>query len=76
MYVYACHQLCYPVCGWVKGHKHIRIDGKTAPEIRQSLCDEFQHDQECLVAVLSITTANAGVRTTPFNTLNDSSIPS
>jgi len=47
----------------VKGHKHIRIDGKTPPVVRQSLCDQFQHDQDCLVAVLSITTANAGVRT-------------
>ena len=29
-------------------------------ESRQLLCDRFQHDDSCLVALLSITTANAG----------------
>lgn len=41
-------------------HNYIRIDGCTPAELRQSYCDRFQHDEQCLVAVLSITTANAG----------------
>ena len=44
----------------VQGYEHIRIDGRTPPETRQLLCDKFQHDELCLVALLSITTANAG----------------
>ena len=43
-----------------QGYDHIRIDGRTPVETRQLLCDRFQHDESCLVAVLSITTANAG----------------
>ena len=46
---------------WLQGHGHIRIDGKTAADVRQSYCNKFQHDEKCLVAVLSITTANAGM---------------
>lgn len=38
----------------------IRIDGRTPSEERQSLCDQFQHDAQTLVALLSITAANAG----------------
>ena len=45
----------------IKGYGHIRIDGKTPAEVRQAYCDKFQHDEQCLVAVLSITTANAGI---------------
>ena len=44
----------------LQGYDHIRIDGRTPVETRQLLCDRFQHDESCLVAVLSITTANAG----------------
>ncbi|XP_064465934.1 SWI/SNF-related matrix-associated actin-dependent regulator of chromatin subfamily A-like protein 1 [Ornithodoros turicata] len=40
---------------------HIRIDGKTLPETRKQLCDKFQYDETCKVAVLSITAANAGI---------------
>lgn len=38
----------------------IRIDGRTPSEERQPLCDRFQHDAHTLVALLSITAANAG----------------
>ncbi len=31
--------------------------------MRQALCDQFQHSEQCQVAVLSITTANAGTNT-------------
>ena len=41
-------------------YKFIRIDGSTAAGVRQSLCDHFQQDKDCLVAVLSITAANTG----------------
>ncbi|XP_065896709.1 SWI/SNF-related matrix-associated actin-dependent regulator of chromatin subfamily A-like protein 1 isoform X2 [Dysidea avara] len=47
-----------------KKRQHIRIDGKTLPTIRQNLCDQFQHDENCIAAVLSITTANAGLTLT------------
>ena len=38
----------------------IRIDGSTPARVRQSLCDQFQQDKDCVVAVLSITAANTG----------------
>lgn len=38
----------------------IRIDGRTPSEERQALCDQFQHNAHTLVALLSITAANAG----------------
>ena len=41
-------------------YKFIRIDGSTPAAVRQSLCDQFQQNKECLVAVLSITAANTG----------------
>ena len=41
-------------------HDYVRIDGCTPAELRQGYCDRFQHDEQCLIAVLSITTANAG----------------
>ena len=44
----------------LQDYEYIRIDGRTPVESRQLLCDRFQHDETCLVAVLSITTANAG----------------
>ena len=43
-----------------QGYGYIRIDGRTPAELRQTYCDQFQHDEKCLIAVLSITTANAG----------------
>ena len=45
----------------LQSYGHIRIDGRTAAEVRQTYCDQFQHDEKCLVAVLSITAANAGI---------------
>ena len=41
-------------------YQFIRIDGSTPAGIRQSLCDQFQQNKGCLVAVLSITAANTG----------------
>lgn len=45
----------------IQSYGYIRIDGKTPSDMRQAYCDQFQHDEKCLVAVLSITTANAGI---------------
>ncbi|XP_015607766.1 SWI/SNF-related matrix-associated actin-dependent regulator of chromatin subfamily A-like protein 1 isoform X2 [Cephus cinctus] len=44
--------------------KYIRIDGKTTSEQRKALVDIFQERSEYLVAILSITAANAGVTLT------------
>ena len=41
-------------------HQYIGIDGRTSPTIRQTMCDQFQHDEQYVTAVLSITTANVG----------------
>ncbi|KAJ8680973.1 hypothetical protein QAD02_016760 [Eretmocerus hayati] len=42
----------------------IRIDGKTNPEQRKFFVDTFQKEERVLVAVLSITAANAGITMT------------
>ncbi|XP_034945253.1 SWI/SNF-related matrix-associated actin-dependent regulator of chromatin subfamily A-like protein 1 isoform X2 [Chelonus insularis] len=47
--------------------KYIRIDGNTNSEIRKNNVDLFQTSDECLVAVLSITAANAGITLTAAN---------
>ncbi|CAG7838280.1 unnamed protein product [Allacma fusca] len=54
------------ICEALEGVKcrYIRIDGTTASEERKKLCDIFQLSQDCLVAVLSITAANAGITLT------------
>ncbi|XP_067126580.1 LOW QUALITY PROTEIN: SWI/SNF-related matrix-associated actin-dependent regulator of chromatin subfamily A-like protein 1 [Centruroides vittatus] len=44
--------------------KYIRIDGSTKSEDRKDCCDIFQFNDECRVAVLSITAANAGISLT------------
>ena len=44
--------------------KHIRIDGKTNPERRKYLVDQFQNYDDCVAAVLSITAANVGITLT------------
>ncbi|KAL8607947.1 hypothetical protein ACOMHN_005502 [Nucella lapillus] len=44
-----------------EGVQYIRIDGRTASEQRQALCDRFQASATCRVALLSITAANAGL---------------
>lgn len=68
--VQGCSMFCFCCCAFsllrsespspLQGYQYIRIDGRTPVESRQLLCDRFQHDDSCLVAVLSITTANAG----------------
>jgi SWI/SNF-related matrix-associated actin-dependent regulator 1 of chromatin subfamily A len=45
----------------------IRIDGRTSAESRRALCEKFQHRDECRVALLSITAANAGITLTSAN---------
>ncbi|XP_064401348.1 SWI/SNF-related matrix-associated actin-dependent regulator of chromatin subfamily A-like protein 1 [Halichondria panicea] len=52
-----------------KAITYIRIDGKTPADRRQALCDQFQHSEQCQVAVLSITTANAGLTLTAASTV-------
>ncbi|KAL9967490.1 hypothetical protein ACROYT_G025722 [Oculina patagonica] len=51
-------------CLTQKKYDFIRIDGSTPAGIRQSLCDKFQQNKECLVAALSITAANTGLTLT------------
>lgn len=61
---FAHHQVVLDaVCSMLtrKSCDHIRIDGKTPAELRQQLCDKFQYNDMCKVAVLSITAANAGI---------------
>eukprot|EP00731_Ephydatia_muelleri_P007759 Em0004g97a len=52
-----------------KGYKFVRIDGRTPSDVRQQYCDQFQHDEECQVAVLSITAANSGITLTAASTV-------
>lgn len=42
----------------------IRIDGRTPPSSRHSLCDQFQHNRKVRVAILSITAASVGLTLT------------
>lgn len=50
----------------IEGKKvdYIRIDGSVPSEQRKKLCDKFQLDDKCQVAVLSITSANCGITLT------------
>eukprot|EP00050_Salpingoeca_kvevrii_P021508 m.111733 g.111733 ORF g.111733 m.111733 type:complete len:511 (+) comp9378_c0_seq1:455-1987(+) len=41
--------------------RHIRIDGETPQALRQQLCDQFQSDDKCRAAILSITAAGVGL---------------
>lgn len=43
---------------------HIRIDGSTLPKLRQEACDEFQKNDNCKVALLSITASAVGLNLT------------
>lgn len=45
----------------------IRIDGSTSSLSRKEMCDKFQYIDDCLVALLSITAANAGLTLTAAN---------
>jgi len=47
----------------------IRIDGSTTANARQALVEKFQTDEDCLVAVLSITAANTGLNLTAATTV-------
>jgi len=47
--------------------RYIRIDGKTNPEQRKLQVDMFQEQDNYLVAILSITAANAGITLTAAN---------
>ncbi|XP_077978746.1 SWI/SNF-related matrix-associated actin-dependent regulator of chromatin subfamily A-like protein 1 [Glandiceps talaboti] len=44
-----------------KGYGYIRIDGSTSSDKRKQYCDKFQADDNCQVAVLSITAASTGL---------------
>ena len=48
---------------------YIRIDGKVAIEKRQDLVNKFQTDEECLVAILSITACATGLTLTKASTV-------
>lgn len=54
------------ICQLLKKDKigFIKIDGKTKVEDRKIFVDKFQQSDDCLVAVLSITAANAGITLT------------
>ncbi|XP_967843.2 SWI/SNF-related matrix-associated actin-dependent regulator of chromatin subfamily A-like protein 1 [Tribolium castaneum] len=65
--VFAHHQIMLnAVCNVLdkKSVKYIRIDGSTTSEQRKFFVDKFQLNDDCLVAVLSITAANAGITLT------------
>ena len=48
---------------------YIRIDGKVPVEKRQELVNKFQTDEECLVAILSITACATGLTLTKASTV-------
>ena len=48
---------------------YIRIDGKVAVEKRQDLVNKFQTDDDCLVAILSITACATGLTLTKASTV-------
>ena len=45
-------------------YRGIRIDGSTDPQDRKVLCDTFQQDDNCRIAVLSITACSTGLTLT------------
>ncbi|XP_026273368.1 SWI/SNF-related matrix-associated actin-dependent regulator of chromatin subfamily A-like protein 1 [Frankliniella occidentalis] len=54
------------ICTAVEKKKtdYIRIDGSVKSEVRKDLCNHFQEQENCLVAVLSIKAANTGLTLT------------
>ncbi|XP_037078361.1 LOW QUALITY PROTEIN: SWI/SNF-related matrix-associated actin-dependent regulator of chromatin subfamily A-like protein 1 [Pollicipes pollicipes] len=67
---FAHHQMVMDgVCELLTRRKHgfIRIDGATSAAQRKRECDRFQSGDGVLVAVLSITAANAGLTLTAAN---------
>lgn len=64
---FAHHQVMLDaICDAVEStkSKYIRIDGTTKSEVRKQCCDIFQFNDECKIAVLSITATNAGISLT------------
>ncbi|GFT34152.1 hypothetical protein NPIL_549081 [Nephila pilipes] len=57
------------ICNVIEAKKvdYIRIDGSVSAEQRKKLCDKFQLNDECRVAILSITSANCGITLTAAN---------
>ena len=49
--------------------KYVRIDGSTKNEQRQFNVDIFQKDEECLIAILSITACATGITMTKASTV-------
>ncbi|THD25197.1 SWI:SNF matrix associated [Fasciola hepatica] len=50
-----------------KSVDHIRIDGRTNSEQRSVVCKKFQQEENCRVALLSITAAGTGLNLTSAN---------
>ncbi|VDP82769.1 unnamed protein product [Echinostoma caproni] len=50
-----------------KSVAHIRIDGRTNSEQRSVVCKKFQQEEDCRVALLSITAAGTGLNLTAAN---------
>ncbi|CAH8503310.1 unnamed protein product [Heterobilharzia americana] len=50
-----------------KGIRFIRIDGRTNSEQRSVVCQKFQKEEDCRVALLSITAAGTGLHLTAAN---------
>ncbi|GFS90155.1 hypothetical protein TNCV_508161 [Trichonephila clavipes] len=57
------------ICNAIEGKNvdYIRIDGSVSSEQRKKLCDKFQLNDACRVAILSITSANCGITLTAAN---------
>ncbi|KAL2727451.1 SWI/SNF-related matrix-associated actin-dependent regulator of chromatin subfamily A-like protein 1 [Vespula maculifrons] len=65
--IYAHHQhVLDAICDIAESMEigYIKIDGKTNSNRRKDLVNNFQNNTNCLVAVLSITAANAGITLT------------
>lgn len=65
--VFAHHQIMLDAISNIlnkKDIKFIRIDGNTTSEQRKYYVDKFQNNDDFIVAVLSITAANAGITLT------------
>lgn len=62
--IFAHHRIVLDAISTLLTHlqvKSIRIDGTTSPVERQNLVQQFNADQDCKAAVLSIMAANAGL---------------
>ncbi|KAJ8934751.1 hypothetical protein NQ318_004601 [Aromia moschata] len=65
--VFAHHQIMLNAIEEIvkkKGVNYIRIGGSTGSDQRKYLMSKFQEDDECLCAILSITSCNAGITLT------------